>query len=90
MKLTIIAKIRETLTRFLQPTRSECFTSTSIVPMQLVVLNRFIHYLWPVTKYSLNRYHTESGGGGLLRPPLVRLKITDHTKILSADVLIPT
>ncbi len=25
MKLTIIAKIRETRTRFVQPTRSECF-----------------------------------------------------------------
>ncbi len=25
MKLTIITKIRETRTRFLQPTRSECF-----------------------------------------------------------------
>jgi len=38
MKLTIITKIRETCTRFLQPTRSECKACLSSVVVVVVVV----------------------------------------------------
>ena len=39
MKLTIIPKIRETCTRFLQPTRSECFPYCMVCRSSILIVH---------------------------------------------------